>query len=183
MPKSQGVLALDLLITAAAISLGLILGWMVYRTFTRQQALNAKALGAIVSIMVGAGVLGIFQAIAGKQSGLPRELYWYPIGLLVGMFLTACRDGAMALIKARRSEKIAAIELDYRKTRDLIISHLNGKNFEMISFVNLREDLGRPDWTDAYFRQIIREFPSDLRNATLKGDRPGLALVHPRVVL
>jgi hypothetical protein len=173
----------DLLIAAAAISLGLILGWMVYRTFTRQQALNAKALGAIVSIMVGAGVLGIFQAIAGKQAGLPRELYWYPIGLLAGMILTACRDGVVVLVKARRSEKAAAMESDYRKTRDLIISHLDGKRFEMMSFENLREDLGRPDWTDSYFRQIISEFPADLRNATLKGNRPGVALVHPKVYL
>jgi hypothetical protein len=59
-------------------------------TFKRQERLDAKVLGSIVSVMVGASVIGIFQKIAGSTSGgLPQELYLYPVGLLIGVVVTA----------------------------------------------------------------------------------------------
>jgi len=79
---------MDWLILSGAVSLGMVVGWVVYVTFTRQQKLDAKVLGAIISVMVGAGVLGIFQKIAGTTTGLPRELYSYRIGLLLGRIFT-----------------------------------------------------------------------------------------------
>ena len=60
---------------------------MVRRTFIQQQKLDAKGLGSIISVMVGAGVIGIFKGFSGGSP--PREVYGYPIGLLCGVGLSA----------------------------------------------------------------------------------------------
>ncbi|HWZ98000.1 MAG TPA: hypothetical protein VN025_09580 [Candidatus Dormibacteraeota bacterium] len=77
------------IIAAGAVSLGIVVGWMAYHTFKRQERLDAKVMGSIISVIAGASVIGIFQKIAGKSSDLPQELYLYPVGLLIGVVVTA----------------------------------------------------------------------------------------------
>lgn len=77
------------LVLAGAISLGLLIGSMVRAVFRQMTTLNAKALGSLISVMIGAGVLGLFHAISGSGTPLPQEVYTYPVGLLLGYVITA----------------------------------------------------------------------------------------------
>ena len=172
---------MDYLIASSATSLGAVVGWMVHTTFVRQERLDAKVLGSIISVMVGAGVLGLFHTINGSgnngssgSSGLPREVYAYPIGLLVGVV-------ANPIIKfigdtETKEEQNSSEEMESAKL--VLIHHIEGKGFSMMSFDKLRADLGKSKWTDEFFRAIIEKYPSELRNATLKGNRPGIAVVR-----
>jgi hypothetical protein len=60
---------------------------MVRVTFRKLEKLDVKTLAAIVSVVVGGVVLGVFHEITGKQ--LPLEIFWYFPGLLLGYVFTA----------------------------------------------------------------------------------------------
>jgi hypothetical protein len=166
---------MDYLIAGGAISLGIVVGWMVYHTFVRQAKLDVKFLGSIISVMVGASVIGIFQKIAGNGSGLPREVYLYPVGLLAGIVITA----TIKLIgdTEKKDERRTASELESAK--DSIVQHISRKGFRMMSFAKLRTDLGKDDWNDDFIRTVIAAYPTQIRNATVKGGRPGIAIIAP----
>ena len=70
------------IVGSGSLCLGAVIGLMARPTFTKIEKLDAKALASIVSVMVGAAVIGIFQAFSGKE--LPDQVYYYPVGLLVG---------------------------------------------------------------------------------------------------
>lgn len=166
---------MDYLIAGGAISLGIVVGWMVYHTFVRQPKLDVKFLGSIISVMVGASVIGIFQKIAGNGSGLPREVYLYPVGLLIGIVITA-------VIKfvgdtEKKSDQRSASELESAK--ESIVQHISHKGFRMMSFAKLRTDLGKSDWDDEFIRTVIATYPAQVRNATVKGGLPGIAIIAP----
>lgn len=77
-------MSIDYITAAGAISFGLLIGWMVYRTFTRQEKLDAKFLGSIIALMAGGAVVAFFQKLSPSKQSLPRELWFYPMGLLAG---------------------------------------------------------------------------------------------------
>jgi|SRR5580704_16749554 hypothetical protein len=91
---------MDWVIAVRAAALGGTLGRIGWEAFERRSTtFTAKAASAIVSVMVGPAVAGIFQAIAGTKSALPREVWFYPVGLLFGAVV--CSNGSVR--QARRS--------------------------------------------------------------------------------
>jgi hypothetical protein len=70
--------------------LGMLIGSMVRVTFHQVKQLDAKRLASLISVMVGAGVIGLFRAISGNK--LPDDIYFYPIGLLLGYAFTAALE-------------------------------------------------------------------------------------------
>jgi hypothetical protein len=91
---------MDWVIAVGAAALGGILGRIGWEAFERRSTtFTAKAASAVVSVMVGPAVAGIFQAIAGTKSALPREVWFYPVGLLFGAVV--CSNGSVR--QARRS--------------------------------------------------------------------------------
>jgi hypothetical protein len=164
---------MDYTIAAGAISLGMVVGWMVYRTFIQQATLDVKFLSSLISVMVGAGVIGIFQKISGSSSGLPREVYLYPVGLLAGVAAIP----VIRFVDQTEKERQRRTAGGFEEVKESIVQHIRGKNFRMISFGRLREDLGKPEWEDAFIRDVIARYPTQLRNAVLKGGKPGVALM------
>jgi hypothetical protein len=166
---------MNYVIAGGAISLGIVVGWMVYHTFVRQEKLDAKFLGSIVSVMVGASVIGIFQKVAGTNSSLPQEVYLYPVGLLIGIVATATVKFIGDAEKRHEQRTARGLE----SAKDSIVQHITHKGFRMMSFTKLKADLGKDQWSDDYIRAVIARYPSQIRNATVKGGRPGVALIVP----
>jgi Na+-translocating ferredoxin:NAD+ oxidoreductase RnfD subunit len=71
-------------------ALGMLIGSMVRVVFRQMKTLDVKALASLVSLMVGAGVIGLFRAISGQK--LPDDIYFYPVGLLLGYVFTAALE-------------------------------------------------------------------------------------------
>src|SRR6266850_2305480 len=165
---------MDYVIACGAVSLGIVVGWMVYHTFVRQEKLDAKFLGSIISVMVGASVIGIFQRITGK-SGLPREVYLYPVGLLIGVAVTATLKFIGDTDKSHQQGTDRGLE----SAKERIVQHIAHNGFRMMSFEELRTDLGKDIWSDDFIRDVIARYPGQIRNAVLKGGRPGVALIIP----
>jgi hypothetical protein len=69
-----------------SISLGLLIGGIVDYYIAKQPHFDDKGLGAAVSALVGAGVIGIFQALRGKDVPSDPQIWLYPVGLLLGCF-------------------------------------------------------------------------------------------------
>lgn len=67
-----------------AAALGMLIGSLVRVALRQMKKLDAKLL---VPLMVGAGVIGFFRAISAQQ--LPDDIYFYPMGLLLGYVFTA----------------------------------------------------------------------------------------------
>lgn len=63
--------------------------------------------------------------------------------------------------------------------KDSIVQHIRNKGFQMLSFDKLRADLGKSDWDDDHIRRVIARYPTQIRNAVLKGGRPGVAIITP----
>jgi Na+-translocating ferredoxin:NAD+ oxidoreductase RnfD subunit len=77
-------------VVLGAAALGMLIGSMVRVVFRQMKKLDAKALASLVSLMVGAGVIGLFRAISGQK--LPDDIYFYPLGLLLGYVFTAALE-------------------------------------------------------------------------------------------
>jgi hypothetical protein len=60
--------------------------------------------------------------------------------------------------------------------RDQIVTYLQSKSLTMMSFDRVRARLER-SYDDDYLDAVIREFPTELRHARLKGGRKGVAKV------
>src|SRR5712691_9928642 len=99
---------MDWVIVAGVTSLGAILGWMGYVAFVGQS--NIKGFTAIVAVFGGAAVAGIFQAIAGTKAALPREVWFYPVGLLAGVVVSAGIAGYRRKQEARARDAQRARE-------------------------------------------------------------------------
>ena len=76
-------------------SLGILIGSMVRVVFRSLTELNVQTLASLISVLAGAGVIAIFNLMAGGQAGLPNEAWGYPIGLLVGYVFTALLEPDM----------------------------------------------------------------------------------------
>jgi hypothetical protein len=118
---------------SGAGSLGVLVGWMVYHTFVRQERLDAKFLGSIVSVMLGAGVIGFFRVISPSGSPLPQEVYLYLVGLLFGVVMTA----ALKFVGRADREREQRTDKGLESAKDSIITHIGGKSFRMMSFDRL----------------------------------------------
>jgi hypothetical protein len=60
-------------VVLGASALGMLIGSMVRVVFRQMKKLDAKALASLISLMVGAGVIGLFRAIAGQN--LSDDIY------------------------------------------------------------------------------------------------------------
>jgi hypothetical protein len=58
--------------------------------------------------------------------------------------------------------------------RDQIIQYLTSKDFEMMSYERVRQNINRT-YGDDFLDSLITHFPNDLRKARLKGGKPGVA--------
>lgn len=117
-------------VAGGAVCLGVLVGWMVYHTFVCQEKLDAKFLGSIISVMLGASVIGIFQKISASGSSLPQEVYLYPVGLLFGVVATATMKFIGRVDRDREQRTDKGLE----SAKESIVTHIHGKSFRMISF-------------------------------------------------
>lgn len=76
-------------VALGAVCLGLVVGWMAGETFARLKPISVSALGAVVTVMVGTAVIGLFRSFLGgdRLNGYPPEVWLYPVGLLIGVSL------------------------------------------------------------------------------------------------
>jgi hypothetical protein len=165
---------MDWIIVIGVFSLGAMLGWTSYVVFAGQR--DIKTLSTIVGIIGGTVVLGFLRAFSGPESILPREVWLYPVGILVGSLLSAANAKKSAAIsdKAKEIESakdIIVTTIKTRKTKD-------GKSITMISFERLRELNPNRKWTDDFLREVIQSNPKELCHRTLKPRRPGVGLVE-----
>jgi|SRR5271166_1336549 len=171
---------MDWVIIAGALSLGVILGWMGYIVFVSQS--NIKTLIAIVGLFGGAVVVGIFQAIAGTKAALPREVWFYPVGLLAGIAFAA----AIAAITSVVTSLVYGFYLTREQVKNLIVAHIKNKldgdqHITMIASDTLRTDLGLPGLTDAFVDEIVLHYPNELCHRTLPLNRRGVGLVDEQI--
>lgn len=190
---------MDWVIVTGVLSLGAILGWMGYVVFVGQS--NLKTFTAIVGVFGGAVVAGIFQALAGTKAALPREVWFYPLGLLMGVAVCASIGGLQKARDRRTQEldqRLQADTIALQKDREeairrreqiktLIVHHIqnkigHGQHITMISFDTLRDDLGQPDLTDDYLGEIIQNYPEVLCHRSLSWGRRGVGLVGADLV-
>lgn len=86
---------MDWVIILGSTCMGIAMGWLVRYLLERIMAFDVKALGAVVPIIIGAVMLGFFQLVGGVH-GITREFFFYPVGLILGVFipsLLAASDG------------------------------------------------------------------------------------------
>jgi hypothetical protein len=57
-----------------------------------------------------------------------------------------------------------------------IENYLRAKNFKMVSFEKIRENVNE-NYSDAGLRHLIDESPAKFRRVKIKGGRPGIGLV------
>jgi hypothetical protein len=109
---------MDWLVIVGAGSLGTVVGGIAWYFVAKMERLDIKTLSAVISIIAGAGVLKIFQAVAGSGNNLPRELYGYPIGLLIGVVTVALLNYG----KAEAFDEVEKLDLspDLRRRIKLI---------------------------------------------------------------
>ena len=189
---------MDWLILISAASLGIVVGYMVGHTFIRLKRIDAKALGSIISVMVGAGVLALFQRLGGRGEGLPREVYAYPVGLLIGTALASAYAQVTARAESKHRQRAEEAERKRREDAELrarmiaeqqqrrlnekqliisTIEHRGDGDFTMMRSDTLRSLCGRPEWTDQYLNDLILSFPEELGPATLYAGQPGIRIL------
>jgi hypothetical protein len=168
---------MDWITVIGAFSLGATLGWTGYVVFAGQR--DIKTLSALVGIIGGTVILGLFRAFSGEK--LPHEVWFYPVGLLAGGLVSVANSVANAKKSAAILDKAKEIEsakntivttIKTRKTKD-------GKSITMISFERLRELNPNRKWTDDFLQEVIQANPKELCHRTLKPRRPGIGLVNP----
>jgi hypothetical protein len=166
---------MDWVVVTGALSLGALLGWMGYAVFAGQR--DIKTLSAVVGVIVGTVVLGFLRAFSGPESTLPREVWFYPVGILAGTLLSAANakrttENAAAIIaRAKEIESAKNTIVTTIKNRTL---KATGKHITMMSFEELQKL--DPKWTDDFLREVIQAYPKELCHRTLDG-RPGVGLV------
>ncbi|ARQ01398.1 hypothetical protein [Pseudorhodoplanes sinuspersici] len=76
---------MDWLVVAGVVSLGFLVGLLVGWYVNEDQPFTATGLVASITILSGAGVLGVFHMIA--PTGPTREFWLYPIAVLLGVLI------------------------------------------------------------------------------------------------
>jgi hypothetical protein len=68
-----------------SFSLGVTIGWLVRFFLERFVEFNAKILSTVVTVMVGGSVIGFLNWVAPVNAD--SDIFWYPVGLPVGLML------------------------------------------------------------------------------------------------
>jgi hypothetical protein len=189
-PRRLGVIdwgKLDSVVAAGVMSLGAILGAMGYAVFTANS--NLRTVITIVSLFGGAVIAGIFQTIAGTKAALPREVWLYPVGLLVGIYfahfvflapkrLRQSQEENAKINEKYQEEQRRKREEEAEATKDLLFYHLknkvvNGRHINMIDFDTLWSDLRIFPETAT---SLIARYPSVLCHRTLASGKRGIGL-------
>jgi hypothetical protein len=103
--------------------------------------------------------LSVFKDL-GYQSRALRGVLWAVVGIyLVGTF---------TMVIGTRKEK--RLEL----AKDQIIAYLQSNDFEMMSFDRVRDRIDESH-EDSFLSSVIGAYPNDLRRATLRGPKKGVA--------
>jgi hypothetical protein len=76
---------MDWLVIAGVVSLGLLVGLLVGWYVNEEQPFTATGLIASITVLSGAGVLGVFHLIA--PAGATREYWLYPVAVLFGVLI------------------------------------------------------------------------------------------------
>lgn len=76
---------MDCLVVSGVVSLGLLVGLLVGWFVNEDQPFTATGLVASITVLSGAGVLGVFHLIA--PTGPTREFWFYPIAVLAGVLI------------------------------------------------------------------------------------------------
>ncbi len=180
---------MDWVITIGAFSFGSVIGWLVRETFVRQPGLDTKTLAAIVEVMAGGAVVGALQKIVGTKSGLPRELWFYPVGILTGILVTWLIQELRKRQEREIQQKPLEAELERKKLESAKESLLqliknrtkkkDGKPITMVTFETI-ERLQGSEFTKEFVSLVVKTYPETFLFKTLeKGEGIGL---HPRMV-
>jgi len=77
------------IIALGASSLGIVIGILVAWFVLEAKEMNLKVLSASVTVLTGGAVMGLFQFLSHSQTS---EIWFYPIGLLVGFCAASIID-------------------------------------------------------------------------------------------
>ena len=145
----------------------------LYRSFT-----------AIVGVFGGAVVAGIFQAIAGTKAALPREVWFYPVGLLAGVLASATIDGLRGMLarRSRELEETRQAEAEKKKEawesrKNVLATYLREQKDHVASFPTIGADLGFSYMSHAY--DLVERYP-DIFCRRRYGDLQGVGLVDKK---
>lgn len=144
-------------IAIGAFCFGIVIGWMVFRTFKSQVKPDIKTLGLIIAVIAGTGTLSIFRVFSGSQP-LANGVWAYPMGLLAGIVLTATADFVFATGLSDDEEK----RLRKKETKDVIVQYLQREASRSISAERLRANVGPPSWTDRYLKSVVRSHSNEI---------------------
>jgi hypothetical protein len=75
----------------SSLCLGAVVAWLLRHTLVRTHDLSLKSLGAMVAVTLGGAVIGFFKYVSSinPDEGRVAVVYFYPIGLLIGMLFVA----------------------------------------------------------------------------------------------
>jgi nucleoside 2-deoxyribosyltransferase len=83
-------------------------------------------------------------------------------------------DPKKAMAASMRTEQKARAQMDRMAAH--IENYLNAKNFKMVSFERIRNNINE-DYSDELLRRLIDERPERFRRVVMKGNRPGIGRV------
>jgi hypothetical protein len=81
---------------------------------------------------------------------------------------------AAAILDAEVQESEPDDASEYETAREQVTEYLVQRSFSMVSFERIRQNISA-DYDDDFLNELIRRYESDLRHATLKGGKQGLA--------
>ena len=75
----------------SSLCLGAVVAWLLRHTLVRIHDLSFKSLGEMVAVTLGGAVIGFFKYVSSinPDEGPVAVVYFYPIGLLIGMLFVA----------------------------------------------------------------------------------------------
>lgn len=79
---------------------GLVIGWITYRTLSREESVSVTDITSVIAAVGGAGIIKLFS------SG--DLFYWYCIGLAVGFFTYY----GIAIILVGKGKRISMFLMD-----------------------------------------------------------------------
>jgi hypothetical protein len=109
--------------------------------------------------------MGVLEKL---EFGLTEKL-WAVVLVIIGYIV-----GVMAMLFGSTRARVREI------ARDQIIQYLNTKNFRMMSYERVRENINGA-YSDTFLESLVTHFPNALRKAKLKGGKPGLAKLTEEV--
>jgi len=81
---------MDLVVAFGSASLGLVVGLFAGWFANEEQPFTANNLASAVAVITSAGVIGLFAYLS--KGSVLREIWLYPVGLLVGVLIAPPLD-------------------------------------------------------------------------------------------